>query len=249
MIKPKMILFDYGQTLLDEEPFDGVRGTRAVLESCVKNLSGVTAEEIQAFAEKLNNEFGRFNPQTSHLCQFEIHNHPFQNYLYDYFGLERIVTPLELEIIFRDAASPAKLTENIDKLLCYLKDAGIRTGVISNISFSGEALTERINTFLPYNNFEFIIASSEYIFRKPNKRIFEIALKKAGIYNDDLECLRNDVWYCGDNPICDVDGASDAGLTPVWYKGAYEDYKIVPHSKRFEIYDWIELIDILEKCN
>lgn len=249
MLKPKIILFDYGQTLLDEEPFDGIRGTKAVLESCVKNPNGVTAEEVQRFANELNKEFGRFNPDTMHLFQFEIHNHPFQNYLYEYFGLERIVTPLELEIIFRDAASPAKPTENIDKLLCYLKEAGIRTGVISNISFSGEALAERINRYLPDNNFEFIIASSEYIFRKPNKRIFEIALRKAGIYNVDLEGLYKEAWYCGDHPVCDVDGASDAGLTPVWYKGAYENYKVTPRSKRYKIYDWIELIDILEKCN
>jgi putative hydrolase of the HAD superfamily len=31
MKKPKMILFDYGQTLMDEKNFDGVTGTKAVL--------------------------------------------------------------------------------------------------------------------------------------------------------------------------------------------------------------------------
>ena len=31
MIKPKMILFDYGQTLVNEVSFDGVKGTEAVL--------------------------------------------------------------------------------------------------------------------------------------------------------------------------------------------------------------------------
>jgi len=57
-------------------------------------------------------------------------------------------------------------------------------------------LTNRINEFLPNNNFEFIIATSEYIFRKPHKRIYELALKKA-----NLEA--KDVWYCGDNAVCD----------------------------------------------
>lgn len=33
---PKMILFDYGQTLIAEEKFDGVKGTAAVLEHAVK---------------------------------------------------------------------------------------------------------------------------------------------------------------------------------------------------------------------
>ena len=34
---PKMVLFDYGQTLVAEEKFDGVKGTRAVLQYATKN--------------------------------------------------------------------------------------------------------------------------------------------------------------------------------------------------------------------
>ena len=39
MQKPKMILFDYGQTLVNEAKFDGVRGTEAVMKHAVHNLS------------------------------------------------------------------------------------------------------------------------------------------------------------------------------------------------------------------
>ncbi|MDD4474442.1 MAG: HAD family hydrolase [Eubacteriales bacterium] len=239
MRKPKMILFDYGQTLLDEEHFDGIKGTLAVLEKCVKNPNNITAEEIQSFANELNKDFGRYDPKNSHLCQFEIHNHSFQNYLYDYFKLERIVPPIVLETIFWNAASPAKPTINIIPFLDYLYSENIRTGVISNISFSGDALKNRINEFLPNNRFEFIIATSEYIFRKPQKRIFELALRKSNCYADE-------VWYCGDNAICDVDGAKSAGLTPVWYKGAHENYSNIPQKESIVIHDWLELIGILD---
>lgn len=78
MKKPKMILFDYGQTLLDEQKFNGIRGTQAVLDCCVDNPQHISAEEIQEFANQLNQEMGRFNLETSHLCQLEIHNHQFQ---------------------------------------------------------------------------------------------------------------------------------------------------------------------------
>lgn len=37
MKKPKMILFDYVQTLVNEQIFDGVKGSRAVLEYATKN--------------------------------------------------------------------------------------------------------------------------------------------------------------------------------------------------------------------
>ena len=33
---PKMVLFDYGQTLFAEQAFDGVKGTEAVLQYAVK---------------------------------------------------------------------------------------------------------------------------------------------------------------------------------------------------------------------
>jgi putative hydrolase of the HAD superfamily len=35
MTIPKMILFDYGQTLVSEGRFDGIAGTKAVLDKCV----------------------------------------------------------------------------------------------------------------------------------------------------------------------------------------------------------------------
>lgn len=240
MKKPKMILFDYGQTLVHEERFNGVAGTKAVLDKCVLNPNNITAEEVQEFALELNKDLGRYDPESSHLCLTEVHNHPFQNYLYEYFGLTRIVSPVELEIVFWDAASPGKPTKNIIEFLAYLQNNNIRSSVISNISFSGQALANRINTMISQNNFEFIMASSEYVFRKPHKRIFEIATKKAKLEP-------NEIWYIGDNGICDVDGAKMAGLFPVWYKGAYEGYDFTPENKCLVISDWPELIEALEE--
>ena len=77
------------------------------------------------------------------------------------------------------------------------------------------------------------------MFRKPHKRIFEIASRKAKLKLSDL-------WYCGDNRICDVDGAEAAGLVPVWYKGAYEGLDFTPISECMIINDWLELQNHLE---
>ena len=46
MNKPKMILFDYGQTLVSEGRFDGIAGTKAVLDKCVSNPNNISAEDI-----------------------------------------------------------------------------------------------------------------------------------------------------------------------------------------------------------
>lgn len=191
-------------------------------------------------AIKLNKDIGRYGEEFEKLPVLEVHNHIFQKYLYEYFDIELTKSHEEVERIFKSAAFAVEPTKNIGNVLLYLKKNEIRTSVISNISFSGSALRESIDKYISSHNFEFIIASSEYVFRKPHKRIFELSLRKA-----KLEL--SDVWYCGDNAVFDVDGAADCGIFPVWYKGAIKDTnKTVPKRKCLEINDWKELIDILD---
>ena len=72
MQKPKMILFDYGQTLVDEGEFQGVRGAEAVLQYAVKNPCRRTAEEVQRAADQLNRSLGRFGPASGHMHKGRI---------------------------------------------------------------------------------------------------------------------------------------------------------------------------------
>lgn len=241
MQRPKMIMFDYGQTLITESRFDGEKGIRAVLKYAKRNPYNVSAKEVQDFAKTLNKDIGRYDPDVRNAPHIEVHNHIFSNFLYEYFDLEIDLSPQELEKVYWDNSSTKKVTKNIEVLLQYLQKAGIRTAVISNISFSGKALDEQINSLLPDHNFEFILATSEYVFRKPHNRIFELALRKAKLY-------ARDVWYCGDKAYFDVEGASKAGIFPVWYRGALEeDNKLIPSFDCLTINDWIEIIELLEK--
>ncbi len=212
---PKMVLFDYGQTLIAEQKFDGVKGTEAVLQYATRNKYHLSAEQVQAKANEINREFGRFDPEKRHLFQIEIPNTMFTPYLYESQGIEIALSNSEIDTIFWNAAAPGMPTAGINDFLEYLKNKGIRTGVISNISYASSVVAERINRLLPENAFEFIITSSNYIFRKPNKRIFDLALEKAGLEPDE-------VWYIGDQYECDVKGALNAGLLPIWYIGAID---------------------------
>jgi putative hydrolase of the HAD superfamily len=235
-----MIIFDYGQTLINEKSFDGLKGTEAVLRVAANNPNNIKAEEIKSFADELNKEMGRYGINSDKLYMFEIHQHSFQNYLYEYFGIEITKSSEEVEHIFQEAAFCTEPTQNIRELLKCIENKGIRTAVISNISFSGSLLSNRISKHIPNHKFEFILASSEYAFRKPHKRIYELALRKAKLD-------ASDVWYCGDNAFCDVDGAASCGIFPVWYKGAmHESNKAVPEKDCLKINHWDELINILE---
>lgn len=240
MNKPEMVIFDWGGTLADGR-FNGLEGTRAVLEKAY-NPDGVTAEEVQQFAETMNSEFGRFFGYNESEPLTEVHQYPFQNYLYEYFGVSFDISNEEIEEIFLNAAFPVHNTEGIEDFLRFLKSQSIRTGVISNLTFSGKALIKRINALLPDNSFEFIIASSEYVFRKPHGRIFELALRKAGLSAEK-------VWYCGDNVYCDVLGAHNAGLTPVWYKGAVQGSQAAPSVYCIEVSSWKSLTEYIESLS
>ena len=239
MKKPKMILFDYGQTLVNEERFDGIKGTGAVLAHAGKNKYSLTAEQVQAEADAINNGLGRFDPKKKHLFQIEIPSQMFSKYLYESLGISIDLSPVEIDRIFWDAASPGRPTDGIMEFLRYLKEQDIRTGVISNITYCQKVVAERINHLIPENDFEFIIATSEYMFRKPNKRIFDLALEKAGLSAED-------VWYIGDQYEADIVGAGNAGLHSVWYQRAI-DMDFEKRDDVFTIESWNELKIMMEE--
>lgn len=233
MKMPKMILFDYGQTLVAEHKFNGIKGTEAVLRYAVRNKYNLSAEQVQAKANEINRELGRFQPEKKHLFQTEIPNTMFTPYLYESQGIEIALSNSEIDTVFWNAAAPGMPTEGIKDFLEYLKNKGIRTGVISNIAYAPSVVAERINRLLPENTFEFIITSSNYIFRKPNKRLFELALEKADLKPDQ-------VWYVGDQYECDIKGSLNAGLLPIWYIGAI-DLPYKEDKSILTVTDWDEL--------
>jgi putative hydrolase of the HAD superfamily len=233
-----MIIFDYGQTLLDEVQINLYRGTEAVLESAISNPLDLSVKEVY----KVSNELYAETVKRKDMSTLEVHNHHFQNYLYEYLGIRFDKTPNEIERIFVNAALTSVPTKDIELLLKHLDESGIRTGVISNITFSGNLLSEIIYSCITSHKFEFIVASSEYIFRKPEKRIFELALRKANL-------LPSEVWYCGDNPICDVEGALTSGIFPIWYRGASQiEIANKPSGEYLEILEWKELINYISDC-
>lgn len=89
------------------------------------------------------------------------------------------------------------------------------------------------------------MTSSDYLVRKPNRLLFEIALQKAGLPADE-------VWYCGDSPQADIEGAAQVGMTPVWYDNdtGRDDPKRSdvqpPLCAHLHIREWRELIDLLK---
>lgn len=96
-------------------------------------------------------------------------------------------------------------------------------------------MQEKLNKIFPENQFEFVIASSDYGVMKPNRYIFQ-----AGIVKSGLEA--KDIWYVGDKAAVDVKGSMEAGMTPVLYKSPKNSYDELPE-------DLLVIDDLMEIAN
>jgi len=231
MKKPEMILFDYGQTLVGESKYNHIKGFENLLLYAKHNPDNITAEELASFYNSMRERIWCDNS-----ANVEPHSNFLFRYIAEYFDIGFDISYDRMEQIFWDTAVEFEIMENIDIILDELYKKGIRTAVISNIDYSERTLERIINRFLPNNHFEFIIASSEYIFRKPDKELFDLAAKKAKI------SLENS-WFCGNDEYYDVEGAAKNGLRAFWYTGSrFYKPKRKPECDYTLIENWLDLL-------
>lgn len=244
MNKPEMIIFDYGHTLLYQPNFNTSNGNRAIYPYINRNPRNISFEEYDRI---IINLFAKIKAERGSIL--EIHEHNFLKLAWEYMDISMSISVEEAERIIMNGISKGGVMPYATEMLDYLNTEGIRAGVISNNCFSGNALKDLFDRLLPNNRFEFVLASSDYIFRKPHPMMFEVALQKAGLTADK-------VWYCGDSVEADVYGAKNARMFPVWYEGkatdgtnpfASQNAGVEVDFEHLHIYDWRELENILRE--
>ena len=98
-----------------------------------------------------------------------------------------------------------RLYDDVEGTLRELRTAGLRLGVVSN----WDTRLRGIATGLGLDRLvDFVVISAEAGVRKPDPRIFEAALAKAGVRPEEA-------LHVGDLPDEDVEGARRAGMRPV----------------------------------
>lgn len=241
MNNPKMILFDYGGTLMYEPDFEPMNGNKAIYPYISENPHNVGLEKFGTYLLNLFDEIRALRGEL-----IEIHEHTFLRNVLEHFDMRLSISIEEAEWIIWNGISKGMPTPGVVKMLSMLQQNGIRTGVISNLCWSGAVLTRRLTEAFPDHHFDFIMTSSEYIFRKPDQHIFDMAIRKSGFD-------KADIWYCGNDIEVDIIGAHGAGLYPALYDDRSVPSKI--HEKNdlmpvdfsyMRIGCWQELIDIIE---
>lgn len=208
------------------------KGIEAYFPYIISNPHNYSIEEIEKQDDEI---FGIFD-----LCRENRFEIPVKNKLRLLFDLLEIQLSISLDEVAKIEWEEDPVIETVNHaadLLHWLNGAKIRTAVISNCDYSGNLLQEKLNKIFPENQFEFVIASSDYGVMKPNRYIFQ-----AGIVKSGLEA--KDIWYVGDKVAVDVLGSKASGMTPVLYKNPRNTYQEIPENA-IVVDDLMEIASLL----
>lgn len=102
----------------------------------------------------------------------------------------------------------SRLVDGALETLSYMKDKGYRLGILSN-GFK-EVQYAKLSSSGIASMFDIIVLSDEIDINKPDKRIFDHALCKAG-------ALASESVIIGDNADTDILGGINAGWKAIWF--------------------------------
>lgn len=211
--KPKVIFFDYGGTLVVENKFDNYLGLKSALQDAKIDIDDNAIRKTAEILKSLHKEMLSIGEDYN----IEILTLSVMKAIFSQKGITLDFDKERFEYVFWKNATSHNLVENVTDVLEALKKRNIITGVISNLSFTGNTLKKIIDDLLPDNNFCCVLSSADYLFRKPNPIIFEIALNMNGITS------AQNVWYCGNSLKNDILGAKNAGMYPVLFDSGHKE--------------------------
>lgn len=204
--KPGMIMFDVGGTLFDDTRCiarDGLSKLRLASE----NPEVTDDETLASLWEEFMKGIGSGHKSASGTgLDFPLST--AIKFVTMQAGLRFNISMAEQEEIFDRYNSERTVIDGVKELLEEIHSLGIRAAVISNNAMSGEGLQLAIDRWIPRNKMEFCLTSADILLTKPDKSIFLCAANYAHVNPEAC-------WYCGDGRTPDVDGAKNAGMTPV----------------------------------
>ena len=99
------------------------------------------------------------------------------------------------------------LMDSAVELLDRCRGRGLKLGMITN--GSNAIQYGKIDKLGLRRHFDYIVVSEEAGVRKPDRRIFEMALS-------ELNVRAEEAVFVGDHPVNDIQGAADVGMQTVW---------------------------------
>jgi putative hydrolase of the HAD superfamily len=150
-------------------------------------------------------------------------------------GLVASISELE-EVYLKASQARQRVVPGAIDLLRSLRQAGARTGVVSNCVFSREPMDQRLGTQGLLGWLDRVIYTSEIGWRKPRPEPFLAALSALG-------SVPAGAVFLGDSLAVDMAGAIGAGLAGVWVWGYNAELRSVPPGPPRGPGTWPDLAD------
>lgn len=207
MSRPKGLLFDFDDTLLDGSVIP------VAVERTCDELARVTGPVDAPRLLNANGEaFGEFWPEAERRCALgEIDLVDVSRELWRRTLLKCGLDDPALAVVAFDthqriAKELARVFDDVPDVLAALRDAGLASALVTNSSVAGQM--EKLESVGLTAAFDAVVVSGDFGIAKPDPAIFDEALRQLGLTN-------HDVWHVGDSLSTDVAGASAAGIRSV----------------------------------
>jgi HAD superfamily hydrolase (TIGR01662 family) len=206
----KVILFDFGSTLIySKDPWPPIyeQADRALVQ--VFKQAGIPLE-IKAFSSEFETFLDTYYAERG-TSPFEKTTFSALHELLQQKGFQEIpvsVLRASLDAMYAITQQNWYLETDTIPTLKTLREYGYRLGMVSNTSDDNnvQQLVDRWE-LRPF--FETIVTSAGCGFRKPDQRIFRLALDYFGIPPEQVAMV-------GDSPEADILGANQLGIYSIW---------------------------------
>lgn len=223
----KTIIFDMGETLVHNIDMDFTKSLEYLFESS-KHCNVKKDVFIEGGMKILNDIFNERK-------ELEFKMIEYIKLLIDFYELVYDKTIEELEEDFAFKSCKIEFVENSLQILQYFKNKNYQLILLSNTSFSRNVVVKMLDKMVDF--FEHIIVSSETVFRKPNKYIFELGIKFSKNSIENIYYIGNDYYY-------DVFGSSNSNINSIWF-----NEKKLEKNNKYNVKKYIEIRDFVELIN
>ncbi len=231
-----ILIFDYFETLLNTNSMDFDRGLYVFWEKYYQDKCEF--EDIKKYGEELFQVLLERH-KTGEEYPFVEEELPMYA---EKYGGETVTMDAKEEADFLMLFSELELDPAIDRFLQKCSQMNIPMYVLSNSGFRAVALMEILNRFGIGKYFRNLWSSADFGRRKPDRDLFELAIRTALEENPDE--VRENLVFIGDTYETDVYGAHDAGIKSAWLNWKNESdvngwatYDLASAEGLFEIID------------
>jgi HAD superfamily hydrolase (TIGR01549 family) len=208
----RAVLFDLGGTLMYERAtWDAIIAHAD--EALTNYLRGEGMElNLSTFPREFRNRLGKYFSQREQDLLETTYSFVLRDVLKDkgYGDTSESVVRSALDQLFAITQTNWILEEDALPTLQKLETDGYRMGLISNAG-DDQDVQQLARRFGIDRYFDFILTSAACSYRKPHRRIFELALS-------NWYFLPSEAVMVGDNLDADVRGAQSVGLFAIWLR-------------------------------